>query len=567
MPVTSTFASPSLKAPRTNESLHVVVLAAAVSIAFFRNFYVQGAILLYGDAVAHIHIARRVFDSITPGLLRLGTVWLPLPHILMIPFVASDWMWRTGVGGSIVSMIAYVAGTVGIFRLVRTRTSLAAAWLAAAIYALNPNLIYLQATAMTEPLYLALFVWAVVFLDEAVRGPKPETIPLSAKKAKGGAPADRISQRARSLERAAALIAAAMLTRYDGWWLAGWVLAVAFFVAVFMLLKQGSAARQFFSGIEYRPIRRAMRNSVLLLAAVPTLWLAYNHREYGNPMEFATGPYSARAIEQRTGLLGWRHPGDGHPQVAAQYFFKAIALNLGNGRWQCSLLVAAVAGLLISFVNARRFAVWWLLLLPLPFYTLAIAYGSVPLYVPGWWPFGSYNVRYGLELLPAVAAFAAVMYDTLRRASGRFAWRAAVVAVAIVVVAGSYVSAWKGTPVTIQEAAANSRTRIPYERALARELIRLPRSSRLLMYTAAHAAALQMADIPLRRVVNESNHPQWEQALNDPAAHADYVIAAQGDPVAESAARHRDTLVPLVVVTSSGQPRTTLYKTQPAARP
>jgi len=89
----------------------------------------------------------------------------------------------------------------------------------------------------------------------------------------------------------------------------------------------------------------------------------------------------------------------------------------------------------------------------------------------------------------------------------------------------------------------------------------------LLMYTAAHAGTLQMADIPLRRVVNESNHPQWELALNNPASQADYVIAAQGDPVAESAARHRDTLLPLVVVTSSGQPRTTIYKTKPTARP
>ncbi|MFZ3214253.1 MAG: hypothetical protein WA188_22330, partial [Terriglobales bacterium] len=161
------------EAERDHDALHVGALAAAVSIVFFRNFYQQGAILLYGDAVAHIHIARRVFDSITPGPLRLGTVWLPLPHILMMPFLVSDWMWRTGVGGSIVSMIAYVAGTVGVFRLVRARTSSAAGWLAAAIYALNPNLIYLQATAMTESLYLALFVWAVVFLDETVRPSEP----------------------------------------------------------------------------------------------------------------------------------------------------------------------------------------------------------------------------------------------------------------------------------------------------------------------------------------------------------------------------------------------------------
>ena len=535
---------------RDRDPVHVGALAAAVSLAFFRNFYTQGAILLYGDAVAHIHIARRVFDSITPGPLRLGTVWLPLPHILMIPFVVSDWMWRTGVGGSIVSMIAYVAGAVGVFRLVRARTSRAGGWLAAAIYALNPNLIYLQATAMTESLYLALFVWAVVFLDETVTPSEPE-----------------IPERARSLERAAMLLAAATLTRYDGWWLAGCVLAAAFFLVVFLLLKRPRAAREFFSGLHYRAMRRGLRNAVLLLAAIPALWLAYNRREYGNSLEFVTGPYSARAIEQRTVPASWRHPGEHSPRVAALYFFKSVELNLGNGRWQWPLFAAAVIGLLISFARARRFAVWWLFWLPLPFYTLSIAYGSVPLYLPVWWPFSYYNVRYGLELLPAVAAFAAVTFESLWRASRRSLWRAAVTAVAITALAGSYISVWTAKPVSIQEAVANSRTRLPYERALADALGRLPRSARLLMYTGAHPGALQLADLPLRRVVNESNHPQWEQALHDPAAQVDYVVAADGDPVAQSAARHRDTLVALAIVESSGQPRTTIYKTQRATRP
>ncbi len=44
-----------------------------------------------------------------------------------------------------------------------------AAWLAAIIFAANPNLIYLQATAMTESLYLALFIWAMVYFNEFVR--------------------------------------------------------------------------------------------------------------------------------------------------------------------------------------------------------------------------------------------------------------------------------------------------------------------------------------------------------------------------------------------------------------
>src|SRR5258707_14239786 len=95
-------------------------LAAGISIASFFYYLRQGDLQLYGDAVAHINIARRVFDSRTPGLLQLGTVWLPLPHILMLPFLVSRWMWQTGIGGSIPSLIAYVFSVTGGFRLMRS---------------------------------------------------------------------------------------------------------------------------------------------------------------------------------------------------------------------------------------------------------------------------------------------------------------------------------------------------------------------------------------------------------------------------------------------------------------
>src|SRR5437879_5315281 len=133
----------------------VTLVGTAVSLFSFLYFFKRGEILLYGDAVAHINIARRVVDSLTPGPLQLGTVWLPLSHLITIPFVISDWAWMNGFAGSIGSMVAYVLGAVGIFRLVSNMASRPAAWLAAAIYVFNPNLIYMQATAMTESLYLA----------------------------------------------------------------------------------------------------------------------------------------------------------------------------------------------------------------------------------------------------------------------------------------------------------------------------------------------------------------------------------------------------------------------------
>ena len=79
------------------ESSLVGQITAGISLLTLLVYLRHNDLLLYGDAVAHINIARRVLDSRTPGLLQLGTVWLPLPHIFMIPFVYSDAAWRTGI--------------------------------------------------------------------------------------------------------------------------------------------------------------------------------------------------------------------------------------------------------------------------------------------------------------------------------------------------------------------------------------------------------------------------------------------------------------------------------------
>jgi len=156
-----------MRKPNTSggENFLVGQIAAIVSIAAFLYYLRHDYLLLYGDAVAHINIARRVIDSRTPGLLQLGTVWLPLPHLLMVPFLISKWMWRTGIGGSIPSMLAYVFSVTGIFRLLRSVLPCStdqsgagyASWLAAGIFAFNPNLIYLQTPPRPKPFSRRLF--------------------------------------------------------------------------------------------------------------------------------------------------------------------------------------------------------------------------------------------------------------------------------------------------------------------------------------------------------------------------------------------------------------------------
>ena len=79
---------------------------------------------VYGDGVAHVNIARKVVDSPDSSLWRryiqIGSPWLPLQTVMMLPLVTNDWMWRTGVAGSIVSMISFVAAAVSLYLLAAT---------------------------------------------------------------------------------------------------------------------------------------------------------------------------------------------------------------------------------------------------------------------------------------------------------------------------------------------------------------------------------------------------------------------------------------------------------------
>jgi hypothetical protein len=506
------------------------LMALVVSVLAYAYFSGQGAILLYGDAVAHINIARRVVDSLTPGPLQLGTVWLPLPHILITPLVWVDELWRSGIAGSVPSMIAFGIATSGIFRLVSIVGSRASAWMAALVFLANPNLLYLQSTAMTEAISLAAIVWAAAYFVEFWVATRHA----------------RFERAGSALRNSGIALLVATLTRYDGWFLAG----------VTMLLVLGR-----FAYVKTRTeanLGKPVFTFLLLTVASPVLWLAFNLAVFKNPVEFATGPYSARAIMKRTSN-GFVHPGHGGVPKASSYYLKVAKLNMGSERWGEWIFRIAALASLIAIID-RRFRPALLLWALWPFYTLSVAYGGVPIFFPEWWPHSYYNVRYGIALLPAIAVFFAIGYEMLRRVNWNRAYTATLPIVFALTAIVSYWSVWSATPIALREAQANSRTRLPYEKTLAAELGKLPPDAKLLMFTGTYSGALQQTGIPFRRVVNEGNYKLWERALNAPAASADYVIATDGDPVAEAVAKNGTGLESIAVVHGQERAPTVIYK-------
>lgn len=534
--------------PATQRDIFLVAqIAVAISVISFFYCLQHDYLLLYGDAVAHINIARRVFDSRTPGLLQLGTVWLPLPHLLMLPFLIWRKMWQTGIGGSIPSLAAYVLSVVGIYRLVETALSAQsdyvgtrfAAWLAAGVFAANPNLIYLQTTAMTESVYLCLAIWTIAFFVQSLRGCAAGNAALANS----------------ALIKCGICLLGACLTRYDGWMLA----------AVLVLLTLGLA----YPG-GFRALRPTIWKLSLLAAAGPILWLAYNAAVYRNPLEFANGPYSAKAIELKSSSAGVPHPGTHNLSIAFQYFLKSAEISVAPSYLQPFWIAALLLGTGIVVLFQRK--LWPLLLLwiPVAFHMVSIAYGGVPIFIPSWWPFSFYNSRYGLEMLPTFAVLTAIAaYGLIRFAEGSRV-RLAIEILFVAIVAASYVQVFRTGPVAFREALLNSRTRIALQKQLASIVSTLPADETYLMYLGDHVGIFQRAAIPLSHVINEGNHRPWKQpsdpdglwekALAHPASYADVVIAFDSDPVAATV--NKSELNPFLVLHVTGQPPATIYRTE-----
>ena len=519
----------------------MLVACVATILSFLALAYCMrhGMLLLYGDAVAHLHIARRLSDSLYPGFRQLGSVWLPLPHLLVAPFARSMNLWQSGLAGAPPSMLAYVLGAAGMYRLSRIALAPPAAFLAALFYALNPGLLYLQTTAMTEPIFLAEIIWAAVFVAEHGRASNSE----------------RSEARERVLRNtllgASLVLFAAVFTRYDGWIVA----AAAWCILAWHTVRSGSWRER--SG-------GAFLLCTAILLAAPLAWLAYNAKQFGDSLDFIRGPYSARAIDAKTSASGAGHyPGWHRMPIALLYFAKASELNATN-RWLADLLMLASAAGTTFAIRARKGMLGALLLLwiPLPFYMYSVAYGSVPIFLPRWYPHGWYNTRYGMELLPVFALslgwLAAEALAWLRVHRTRFV-APAVAAIALLFIANDY-ALMRERPLVLGEAYVNSRTRIPFEKSLGDALDQLPAAGLILMSASDHVGALQQAGIPLARTVNDSDWLLWQGALKDPAHSARFVVALDGDPVARALETHMQGITLLNVICSTGQPCARIYE-------
>src|SRR5687767_9285315 len=191
-------------------------LAAILGTSAAAVYWRAGLTLSHYDARAHLVVARRIFDSLTPGWEQIGAVWLPLPHLLNALPVQIDWLYRTGASGIAISIASFAITVACISAIVRAVAgSRTGAILAATLFAFNPNVLYLQSTPMTEPLLFALSALVVVHLAQ-----------WATSSTRYGDSNDN----ARIPPAACWTIVAACLTRYEAWPIVGAAIVLASWV-------------------------------------------------------------------------------------------------------------------------------------------------------------------------------------------------------------------------------------------------------------------------------------------------------------------------------------------------
>jgi hypothetical protein len=527
---------------RRAEWLIVAAGCAAASFAAAAWSWRHGALLNYGDAAAHLHIARRVIDSRRPGLSELGSVWLPLPHLLMIPFVAVYAWWANGIAGLIPSALAWLASCIGMYRLARRWLPPPPSALALAFFALNPNLLYMQTTAMTEPLFVCEMVWTTVWLVEWRSS-------LDAEVEKAGRNRSRAD---RLLYAIAVVLVAAVFTRYDGW-----IMACLAWIAIAVTL-----ARRGRLGLP------AFWIVTLLIAAAPLVWFSYNAVVFGDWLDFMRGPYSAKAIEIRTATPGSGppHPGWHNPWVSLKFFVKAALMDAAGARWGKWLLALSVLGTAWAWLIARRRAFLWSLLLwlPVPFYAYSVAYGSVPIFLPAWWPHSWYNTRYGLEFLPALALglgfFSHFVLTGVREF--RPAWTNYVVGGLAAVIVLNAAVVVRERPLVYVEGTKNIESRRVYDAEVPqamRAVLAAHPTGAVLMNTSVHPEFVAFSGIPLRQTINESDREYYQAALAAPATHAAIVLAFEGDEIDKAVYAHPEGLRLVRRFSAEYQPAGAIY--------
>ena len=455
----------------------VIAVLSVVSIVSFVVYFQNGLGLAYNDARSHLDIGRRVVEGLKPGLAQLGSVWLPLPHLLMILTIWNDFMWHSGLAGAIVSMISFAAtGALIYLFLKHLEIGIFGRFLGVVIFAANINVLYLQSTAMTELLLLATMTAGVYYL---LRWYKEDNTLF--------------------LIKAAFWIMLSTLVRYDGWFLLAFSGAI---ITLYVWKKKGFKTTE---GI------------VILFCTLAGfgvfLWLLWNQLIFKDALYFAFGPYSARSQQiqlEQAGVLATQ----GDWLVSLKIYFYALAYNSGA----FTLLLGTIGMIMLWLDKKVKPAMRWasvVLIAPFLFNVLALYLGHSVLFIQGLSGDTWFNARYGVMLMPSLAIFIGYLVQRVRP------MRLVIVGLLAFTIFFSFSS---HDAVTIDDARVGSSQKNVSE--VSGWLAKNAKYEKgfILISAASHDAIIFSSGLPMKKFIHEGTGAYWESATANPDKLARWII-------------------------------------------
>ncbi len=487
----------------------IVIGSALLAVAATIYSYLNGHIIAYGDAESHLNISKRVIHSLTPGLAQLGGIWLPLPHIMLVPFVASDFLWRTGLAGSIVSGVAFVISTLYIYKfvLLLTRHKLAAVF-AAALFAANPNILYMQSTPMTELVLIAFFALSGYYFVAYLFDPK------------------RIS----NIVFAAFFGFCASLSRYDGW---GLVLMEAAVLALYHV--PWKRLREGWSRLE----GRLVLFSTMAFFGI-FLWLTWGFLILGDPLYFTHSEFSAKSQQNswqaRGELPSYRDIGS-----ALTYYSTTSTVTTGS-----IVTVIALAGFVLFAIDGRmrhRPLILLILAVPFIFNVATLFLGQSVIFIPNLTPdtfeWNLFNVRYGLMMMPCAAIAGGYLFYRLSLFGYRRAFQVGLAVLAFAQV--GIFALGKAPVITLEDGTYGLSSLIAKNQDAERWFINNYDHGKLLADDFSRAISIVHSPIEMKDVIYIGNKPYWEESLKEPEKYARWIIIQEHDPIWKNVWEDADT--------------------------
>lgn len=487
----------------TNKLISFSVFGIALLASVTATYYslIRGWTLAYGDTESHLNIAKRVIESLTPGMAQLGGIWLPLPHLLLTPFVYFDFLWRTGLAGSIVSGLSYIVSSIFIFRigLIITKSHLSS-FVVFLAFALNPNILYLQSTAMTElPLIAFFLVSSYFFLKYILAG-----------------------EGLLDLVLAALFGFFASLSRYDGWFL---VLSQAGVLFAYQIQKIDWRRPINYSSIKEKYFE--LEGKLIIFSVVAFLgiflWFAWDTAILGDLLYFTHSQYSANS-QQQNWLSRGELPAYHNLLLSVVYFLFTAQENIGY-----LIFAIAVVGLTVYLASSRvksRFLVLLILAAPVLFNIATLYFGQSVIFIPPLTPnsfeWQLFNTRYGVMAVPLLALLFGFAFYRLKN-------------FAKVLMLGGLAFQlflfYSGTLPTISLEDGISGLSSAKHPQAQDWLAQNYDGGLVLLDDYARTVSIIKSGVPMKNVIYVGNKPYWEESLVEPQKYARWVVMQKDDTI------------------------------------